>query len=307
MIFHSMWLCVSLVRLFPGIWPNIGWFHKMSSFTTKVKDGPQQMTYNVQQNTTLFDPFFQRGFERTDKGGSLNSSLHADPFFVVSLTRSPRAIRNRLARLFLLGEKISVKHPWWANTFRKRIIFGCGWCLDDRLAKLSAQRAPVFGIGAVWSSMNGTFWVDEIVTWPSTSINTTQWFEAPTPVDIEQERQRFGMKIPEFFLMMKPWVMSCCETRGNLNLHNVWKPVIFSDSFCLFADHIFIFCWFQPWFSIHFCWTPNGLIQVAVMFGRIPGDTATASLTVLWRSCLRRQGTVGGHNSRHKGLHFGLS
>lgn len=123
MIFHSMWLCVSLVRLFPGIWPDIGWFHKMSSFTTKVKDGPQQMTYNVQQNTTLFDPFFQRGFERTDKGGSLNSSLHADPFFVVSLTRSPRAIRNRLARLFLLGKKISVKHPWWANTFRKRIIF----------------------------------------------------------------------------------------------------------------------------------------------------------------------------------------
>ena len=102
---------------------------------------------NVQQNTTLFDPFFPRGFERTDKGGSLNSSLH-DPKpigdFVSSretnLSEAPMMSQHMSKRIFI---------------FRLFV-----WCLDDCRAVYSAPKklAPVFGIGAVWSSMtNGTF------------------------------------------------------------------------------------------------------------------------------------------------------
>ena len=178
--------------------------------------------------------------------------------------------------------------PMMSEHISKRIFFFWLWMVFGWLSSKTQRqsRAPVFGIGAVWSSMNGTFWVDEIVTWPSTSINTTQWFEAPTPVDIEQDWQRFGIQFWSFFWTKHGW---CLVARPEatwiyITYENLWF-------FLICSVYLLIISSFFAGFSHDSAsiFVGDGLIQGAVMFGRTPGDIATASLTVLWRSCLRRQ------------------
>ena len=68
--------------------------------------------------------------------------------------------------------------------------------------------------------------------------------------------------------------MKTYENIGNLNsVGFLW---------CIFADHISLVECFQQWSKLHRCLERDGS-------SRTPGDIATASLTLLWRSCLRRR------------------
>ena len=257
----------------------------MRSFTTKVKDGPQQMT--MYSRTLPFLTRFSSGVLRELTKGDHWIHHCMQILFSWCLWHAVRGPSETDWRVcFFLGKKSQWSTHDERTHFEKDFFWlwmVFGW-LSSKTQRQS--RAPVFGIGGVWSSMNGTFWVDEIVTWPSTSINTTQWFEAPTPVDIEQDWQRFGIQFWSFFWTKHGW---CLVARPEatwiyITYENLWF-------FLICSVYLLIISSFFAGFSHDSAsiFVGDGLIQGAVMFGRTPGDIATASLTVLWRSCLRRQ------------------